>query len=621
MTDSNSGVQEESFKSSIAQVRLAYNLADYMSQSGINLKQNGANKWKGLCFAHSEKTPSLIVNDLFQSYMCFGCGARGDLFSFVQFYEKLSFIEALRKLADDKNITIELTDSGNEIINRKSILKCLSASARFFYNNFVKLSEDHPAKVEITSRGLSIVDRMYGYASESRGSLLAHLRSLKFTDKIILQAGVCGKNKESGKLYDFWNGRLMFFIRDVSGNVVGFSGKKLFDSDSRGKYVNSPDGPIFSKSSLLFNLSNAKNSIASKKEVFVTEGQFDVMAMIGAGLDNVVASSGTAFTQAQAQICRRLVTNDGKIIFCFDGDSAGISAALKVFGDNPIIHQQAFVVVFPDNMDPCDYLKLHNGGKFEDNLEDFILKNQKPIIEFAINAAVKDIPLVSQLDKSRYVDAAVKILRKVSNLILREAYAKEVSLQSGVSLSVVLRTIEEAVTEDGTNKPNVVTEEVAIESQHAIIDATDEDKKCATSIGEVVYYEWAARWIACGLNSSSKIEAIHRNRHLIPSVMRRFVKELSLHMTDAKKSGKKLVIIPELFTDSLTAEKIITGEFFPLLHMMSDEDRLKHFIYIKEQIDARLNANKKSRGKKDVMKFLQESDQSAAFLEKALSME
>lgn len=344
----------KNFKDVIVEIKNAYNIVDYIQQSGTALKSAGVNKYKGLCCFHNEKSASFVVDEHFQNYRCFGCNASGDLIKFVQATENLEFIDAVKKLAEDKGIELELSDDATSI-DYKSLRACIKEAALFFVKEFRKLEDTHPAKIEVTNRKLSLDKMVYGYSPDGRDKLYKHLSNLGYSDEVILQTGVCVKYNENSKISDFWHGRLMFVITDITGKPIGFSARKLFDTDKRGKYVNSTETPLFNKSSVLFNLSKAKKLAGEKKSVIVVEGQFDVASYVEAGAINTVASSGTAFGEKQVMICRRLVSEEGEIVFAFDGDVAGIKAAKSVFKISPLIHQQSFFVTFPKGADPDDY--------------------------------------------------------------------------------------------------------------------------------------------------------------------------------------------------------------------------------------------------------------------------
>jgi DNA primase catalytic core len=557
--------EKKDFKSIIAQVKLAYNLADYIQQSGIQLKSSGVDKWKGLCPFHNEKTPSFVVNDQFQNYRCFGCGAHGDLLSFVENYEHLDFIDALKKLAEDKNIEITI-DSSEQKFDYKSLRAVLKDSANFFYREFRKLPEDHAAKKQILSRGLSLDGMRYGYAPEGRKTLYKFLSSRGYSDEVIQQAGVCIKFEGQNGLFDFWHGRLMFFITDITGKPVGFSGRKLFESDKRGKYVNSPDGPLFDKSSVLFHLSDGKKKASEENTIYVAEGQFDVASLVEAGLENSVASSGTAFTDKQAMICRRLVSDSGKIVFCFDGDSAGQSAARKVFSHVPIIHSQAYVVSFPDNEDPCDF-RLKNGNEA---LRKYVSEKKVPIVEFVLKYVASKYDLSSEVEKSHYIDEAASVLKTVSSDSLREAYIKTVALEAFISTSAVKKAVI-AASSLSTFVEKEPAEKVSEDEQISDDETTEA-------------FILSSRLLALTFDDKRFMVPLAKMKKYLPKSIVSIAREFS--------SMNSPVVIPENFENSDLSRRILESQELVRIKQMTEDEKKEYFVYLKKRLE-NLSKNKK----------------------------
>lgn len=564
-----------SFKSSVVEVKLAYNIVDYIQSSGIKLKQNGATKWKGLCPFHNEKSPSFSVDEHFQNYRCFGCNASGDLISFVEKTENLEFFDAIKKLAEDKGIDLKLEVS-EDAIDYKSLKACIKDAANFYLKEFKKLSEDHPARKQVKDRGLSFGKVRYGYAPEGRQTLYKHLKEQGFSDEVITKTGVCLKFNGEGEPFDFWHGRLMFFITDITGRPVGFSGRKLYETDKRGKYVNSPDGPLFDKSSVLYNIDTAKKMITDTKSILVVEGQFDVSAYVEAGMLNVVASSGTAFTEKQAMICRRITGENGRIVFCFDGDSAGSNAAEKVFRSVPMIHSQAYVVSFPEGQDPCDY-RLEHG---DEALQEYTKTAAKPIVEFVLDLAKKGFDLDSSVGRSRYLEQAAKILKTVASISLRDAFVKKVALDSFTSVDIVREVVTKAEpldtgsyaakSEDEVETRPVYVEEVEVNLEEVIKLVQDD-----------TLYNITARIMALSLADSRFSAPLRQLLRIIPEELRNLAKEIC-----DISSGEEVprALIPEMFENSELAAWLISTDLFPLSHMMDLDAMKDHFKYLRKSL-------------------------------------
>lgn len=604
-----------SFKASVAEVKLAYNIVDYIQASGIKLKQNGANKWKGLCPFHNEKSPSFSVDEHFQNYRCFGCGASGDLISFVEKTESLEFFDAIRKLAEDKGIDLKL-EASEDALDYKSLKACIKAAANFYLKEFKKLSEDHPARKQVKERGLSFGKVRYGYAPEGRQTLYKHLKEQGFSDEIITQTGVCLRFKNEGEPFDFWHGRLMFFITDITGKPVGFSGRKLYETDKRGKYVNSPDGPLFDKSSVLYNIDTAKKMISDTKEILVVEGQFDVSAYVEAEMLNVVASSGTAFTEKQAMICRRITGENGRIIFCFDGDSAGSKAAEKVFRSVPMIHAQAYVVSFPEGQDPCDY-RLEHGN---DALKEYTKKEAKPIVEFVLDLAKKDFDLESSVGRSRYLEKAAQILKTVASVSLRDAFVKKVALDAFTSVDIVREVVAKAQPlETGVHaaKP----EEEKVEARPIADEETEFDlDEVVKLIKEDTLYNISARIMSLSLADSRFSAALRQLVPIFPNDLKSLATEIGAISYDEDEASKAL--IPEMFKNSELASHLIETELFPLSHMMDIEIMKNHFKYLRKSLKSEFVTRAEESVRLKIARILEESNSvDSEFLMKAIEKE
>lgn len=604
------------FKASVVEVKTAYDIVDYISASGVHLKRNG-NMWKGLCPFHNEKTPSFTVNDNYQTYRCFGCGENGDILKYVMASENLEFVDALHKLADDKNIVLEFEGDNENRIDYKSLKACLLEAATFFALSFRKLDASHPAKLQVTQRGLSLGKKMaYGYAPEGRNVLYKHLKDRGYSDETILGAGVCGYSEAKDYYYDFWQGRLMFVICDITGKPIGFSGRKLFETDTRGKYVNSSEGPVFDKSSALFHINKAKDVASKSGLMYVTEGQFDVAAFVEADMPNVVASSGTAFTMKQAMIIRRLVTERGRIVFAFDGDTAGVAAAMKVFKNVQLIHDQAYVVRFPDGQDPSDY-RLEHGN---DGLREFVENNAVPMIEFILDSVAGDYDLNSPLGASAYISEASKVLRSILNVPLREQYLRKVALDSMSSVDSV-RSVFDKTTDTVLNPQRV---EAPVEHIIPVLsngsNDFDEDKVIAIlsnaddSTSSLVY-SLSARIIALALLDNDLVSSLEKYKSIMPPEFQFIVDEFV-----GLEPGS--VVIPELFTLNRVVEFIVSSDLFPLSHVMSEVDLSEQFAYLGNYLrNVRVVALKNAVHAKILQLLERDGSGDVSLLERAIAKE
>lgn len=565
------------FKETLAEIKQAYDLADYIASTGVSLKPSGAGKHKGLCPFHNERTPSFTIDESFQNYRCFGCGAHGDLIAFVMAHEHLEFMDAVRKLAEDKGIELAFEhDENAPRVDYKALKACLRDTARFFQQQFLQLPDDHAAKIEITKRGLDPKAFRYGYAPEGRQTLYNALKKAGYPDDIILEVGVC--NKWQDKIFDFWQGRLMFFMTDTTGNPIGFSGRKLFENDKRGKYVNSSDSPVFDKSSTLFNHDAARVPAGQEGILYVVEGQFDVAAMTEAGMPATVASSGTAFTSKQSSMCARMVGADGKVVFCLDADEAGIQAAVKVFKNSPTLHSMSYAVKFPENMDPADYLHTH--GK--EALQSYVAEHQVPLVEFVLDALIGEVDYDSEIAKAKAVERGAEVLKTVASEPLRKAYVRMVALRTYSTVETVERAVQDAEPIRNVEQVAEVDHDNILEERYDTEEAPEKSaEEFAALLKSDARYGAAARLILLTLFEPPFRKVLYQIHKLFPSVLQRLAKEV-VHVSQQYPDGK---IIPERYTDSWALRLITEMGYFPLddetEHTL--ESRKQQFMTIREE--------------------------------------
>lgn len=595
----------QDLKTTVAQIKAAYTLSEYIKQSGVRLAASGPGKWKGLCSFHSEKSPSFTVSDHFQNYHCWGCGASGDLLKWVMETEHLDFMEALRKLADDKGIQLDLAKSEDSSIDYKSLRECLREAANFFAREYHKLPEDHVARKQVTDRGISEKGMIYGYAPEKRTALYDHLKGMSFSDEVILQAGLATRWEESGKVSDFWSGRLMFVITDITGKPIGFSGRKLFEGDKRGKFVNSQAGPLFDKSSALFNIQNAKQPASEAKAIYVAEGQFDVAAFIEAKVLNTVASSGTAFTQQQGAILQRLVGESGKVIFAFDGDEAGIGAALKVFKNVPSIHSSAWVVQFPTGQDPCDYRLEQGNEKLQELVADTM-----PLVGFVLETAKRNYDLRTEIGRAQYLDYAAKVLVTISSSSLRGTFTRKVALDTFSEVDTVKELMKKSAPLELSpeDKSDSITAEIPSELQD----------KISISLLELIEtneaYSLAARFLALAVLDRELIQHLPKNKAKLPKEFSRFIEELvQLELTTP--------IIPEAFEESDLVRYLTNSNLFPHSNL-SAFDSKSQFAYVFKRYMKTIKESRENEVHARIHSILtSSSDSHVELLEEALRSE
>ena len=432
----------------------------------VQLKSAGGGQKKGLCPFHDEKSPSFNVNPSKGFFHCFGCGTGGDVIAFLMKIDHLSFTETVERIADRMGYTLRYDESfsgTSTLVGNRSRLIAAHAAAAKFYQDLLNTSQDAAFGRELlTKRGF---DRAaceafgVGYAPNSWDGLTKHLRALDFTIRELELAGL-SKMGERGPIDKFRN-RLMWPIRDISGDVVGFGARKLAsDEEDQGpKYLNTSETPIYKKSQVLYGLDLAKKEIAKKRQVVVVEGYTDVMACHLAGITTAVATCGTAFGADHIRIIRRLLMDDdafrGEVIFTFDGDAAGQKAAMRAFSEDQKFVTQTFVAVEPDGLDPCD-LRQNNGDLA---LRDLIAR-RIPLFEFAIKTELKLHNLNTAEGRINALNATAPLVSQIRDKSLRPEYARLLAGWLGVEVEIVTRAVSQGARATSTSQ-QVPTDEVA----------------------------------------------------------------------------------------------------------------------------------------------------------------
>ncbi len=395
--------------------------------SYVTIRRAGRNP-KGLCPFHSEKTPSFVLYPDNQSFYCFGCGAGGVVISFIMRAENLDYVEAVRFLA--KRVGLEVPDEGEDSSGqlKARILEINRETARFFYQ-CLKSPAGRPGMEYLREkRGLSmktITSYGLGYAPDSWDSLLRHLHGKGFRDEEMAAACVAAKGR-NGRYYDQFRNRVMFPIIDLRGNVIAFGGRVL--DDSKPKYLNSPDTPVFKKSRNLFSLNFAKN--AADGRLILAEGYMDVIAIHAAGFPNVVATLGTSLTEEQARLMSKYAK---EILIAYDSDGAGQTAthrAINLLSDAGL---NTKVIRMEGAKDPDEYLKKFGPTRFR-----LLLDSASNVIEHELEELKAQIQLDTAEGRIDYLKRAIHILADIKNPLEREVFAGIVAKEAGVMPEAVL---------------------------------------------------------------------------------------------------------------------------------------------------------------------------------------
>jgi DNA primase len=428
----------------IGLVRERTSIVDVISEQ-VTLKPAGGGNLKGLCPFHDEKTPSFTVSSTRNVYFCHGCGAGGDAIRFVMETDHLTFVEAVERLAAKVGIQLRYMEAGPAPVRQqgqRQRLVAVHAEAAAFYASQLGTPGARTAREFLAQRGFDrgAAERYgCGYAPEGWDTLVKHLRQKGFTGPELVTAGVA-KEARSGSLIDRFRRRLLWPIRDLSGDVIGFGARKLFDDDDGPKYLNTPETPLYKKSHVLYGIDQAKREIARRGQVVIVEGYTDVMACHQADVPTAVATCGTAFGADHIGVLRRLLMDTdafgGEIIFTFDGDAAGQKAALRAFGDDQKFVAQTYIAVGPDNMDPCE-LRLAKGDAAVRDL----VARREPLIAFALRSILSRYNLDTAEGRVNALREAAPLVAKIKDRALRPEYTRKLAGDLGMDIEPVQRAV------------------------------------------------------------------------------------------------------------------------------------------------------------------------------------
>ena len=426
---------------------------DEVVREYVGLKSAGGGSLKGLCPFHDEKSPSFHVTPAKGYWHCFGCQEGGDVITFVRRIDALQFNEAVEKLAGKFGIQLRYEEAGSapnrQQGQRQRLIDAHTAAAEFFQTQLAS-PEAQPGREFLTGRGFDQAAAKHfgvGYAPRTWDALLNHLRGKGFTQEELLTAGLMSQGQRG--IYDRFRGRLVWPIRDLSGAVVGFGARKLFDDDDGPKYLNTPETPIYKKSSVLYGLDLARRDVSKQQQVVVVEGYTDVMACHLAGVTTAVATCGTAFGADHIKVLRRLLMDDdafkGEVIFTFDGDAAGRKAAMRAFEDDQKFVASTFVAVEPRGMDPCE-LRQADG----DAAVRALISGKQPMFEFAMKSTIAEYDLNTAEGRVNALRATAPIIAKIRDTALRPEYTRLLAGWLGMETKTVADAIAQGAKQQQT---------------------------------------------------------------------------------------------------------------------------------------------------------------------------
>ncbi len=444
-------------RATVDRIMAATNIVDVVGEF-VTLRKAGTN-YKGLCPFHDDKTPSFMVSPARQICKCFACGEGGNAVNFLMKHEQITYPEALRWLAKKYNIEIEereLTDDERREQSERESMFIVNEWASQYFHDVLKNNVDGQAigKQYFRSRGIrdDIIEKFrLGFALTKRDAMAQEARRKGFKDEFLLKTGLCYQPNQSSttqpptpitQLVDRFAGRAIFPWLNVSGKVVAFGGRKL-DAATKGvqqKYVNSPDSEIYHKERELYGIFQAKKAIVKEDCVYMVEGYTDVIAMHQCGVENVVANSGTALSVHQIKLLHRFTQN---IVLLYDGDEAGIHAAMR--GTDMLLSEgmNIKVLLLPDGDDPDSFSRKHTAQQ----LKEYIEQHQTDFIEFKTNLLLKDVK--DPIKRAEAVNSIVRSVSVIPDQMVREAYIKDCVHRLGINERTLVTQVNKFVAEKG----------------------------------------------------------------------------------------------------------------------------------------------------------------------------
>lgn len=414
-------ISEDQIKEIRSNVDIVEVISDYLP-----LTPKGKNFF-GVCPFHSDHSPSMSVSREKQIYTCFSCGASGNVFKFVMDYENISFYEAIKKLASKAGITLNIKAPKQQNSKYEVLYEIYDISKKIYQNN-LNSKEGLNAKEYLKNRNITseiIKEFEIGLSLKNNKILTNMFLKKEYNKKDLLLSGLINENE--GGLYDIYYNRIMFPLYDLSGKIVGYSGR-IYDHNDSSKYVNTKETPIFKKGEILYNYHRAKEEARKAGKIIVVEGFMDVIAAYKVGVKNVVATMGTAVTSNQANLIKRMAK---EVILCFDGDAAGAKATQSCSDELLKIGVTPKVVRLEDNLDPDEFITKY-GLEFVDRIN-----NPISVIDFKLKYLKKDIDITDNVEYSKYINSSLEEIGKIDDTILRELTIKKLSEESKIDAQIL----------------------------------------------------------------------------------------------------------------------------------------------------------------------------------------
>jgi len=420
----------------IDQIRQSVDIVDVVSDHVV-LTRKGKS-FLGICPFHDDASPSMNVSQEKQIFKCFSCGAGGNVFTFLRDIENISFIEAVRKLAERAGIDLPDTRSDTPVQQEAydELYRANELASKFFHHMLTEDGRGAQAKAYLEDRGISreIMDTFgLGYALHAWDGFLSAATRRGFSPEVLQRAGLVTPRQSGGGFYDRFRHRVTFPIEASTGRTVAF-GARALDADEQAKYLNSPESPVYNKSATLYGLWRGRDAIRSAEQAIVVEGYMDLISLAQFGIENVVASSGTALTADHARLLRRYAS---RVVLIFDGDSAGTSAAVRGIGSLFEMGQEARVVALPEQHDPDSYIRQHGADGFQGLIEQAV---SAP--DFLVGQIAKREDLTTIDGKARATHELAELIGRIGDQALRQFLIKDLAEKMGISEDAFIQVVQ-----------------------------------------------------------------------------------------------------------------------------------------------------------------------------------
>lgn len=574
----------------IEEIRIRNDIADVVSEY-VRLEKRGKNFF-GLCPFHREKTPSFSVEPVKQIFYCFGCGKGGNVFHFISLAEKLDYIEAVRFLADRAKILLPENDDNkyDEKARLKQAVLDINLLAARYYNDILNSGKGEAARAYLKRRGISPnTARKFGLgcSTDDWDSLYKHLKQHGVDEVQMLKSGLVLKSSK-GSIYDRFKGRLIFPIFDVRGNVIGFGGRVL--DNKLPKYVNSPETPAYNKGRHLYALNFAKNS--TSKKLIVVEGYMDVISLHQKGVDNVVASLGTALTDSQGRLLKKY---GEEVVISYDADTAGQAAAQRGLDLLNEIGCNVKVLMIPDGKDPDEYIRRNGSDSFEK-----LVNSADSLVEYKFKLLRNKHDLTDTKGKIAFLNRAASVLAKIDNIMEREMYIKKLSQEYEISEESILSEVLKKTRH--SSKQNLKFTGTAEAAKRTALTGNETETK-------LMHTERFILSLLCVDNSIYKTLKEHFNINMFSDEENKKIAGIIFNQLQERKDFTPAELM-NIVSDEQTGDfaRILNEECYcddnvkAILGKIRDIDILKNEMRQKEILELLKDESKLSEGDVDILK-------------------